>query len=485
MLALSLGFGASLAASLGSAADALLIGGGYELHASQGQIEKNVIWVRNILERQGLDTRVWFTDGHAPGDDVHYLLAASDVSITPLARVFGEQHLDRLRFRGHAIDGVSGTTEAPLLVRALEAHFDSKDDVPTTLIYNGHGDQSPDTPDGVTINLWNDTSLGVADLDRLIGNRGAPFRYLFTQCYSGGFHRLMYKDPADPQSGVDGMRCGFTAESAYQLAEGCSASVESDDYRDYTTFFFAAIGDRARDDTVLLVNPDTNEDGLVGLREAHFYALGEALSSDIPLASSEQYLDDWQPWYLRWLPATTTALDSDYARLARHLATRLDLPEGPGEAKLVRDRLAAAAATYDELAEQQQELIDREAALQGQLQQRLFHRWPSLAGPYTGAFAALAERGSLAEVNRWLNTQGELAELADVQIDIEKLDFRLLDIEREEVQYRKIIHLRRLARLEAQLMRFGSDAERADYRSLVDCESLPLDGGSAGVASAR
>ena len=88
-----------------------------------------------------------------------------------------------------------------------------------------------------------------------------PVRFVFTQCYAGAFARLA--------PGPDGNRCGFLAESEDREAEGCAAGVDAGDYRDYTTYFFAALSGRTRLGGLLPVNPDLDGDGQVSLYEAH------------------------------------------------------------------------------------------------------------------------------------------------------------------------------------------------------------------------
>lgn len=84
--------------------------------------------------------------------------------------------------------------------------------------------------------------------------------------------RLIRPDARDLRTLAAYNRCGFAAESADRLSEGCSASIEVGDYRDYTTYFFAALSGRHRSYQPLERSPDRDRDGYVTLHEAHVHA---------------------------------------------------------------------------------------------------------------------------------------------------------------------------------------------------------------------
>lgn len=472
---------AATVVATGVAADeAVLIGGGYTPGTSQGQIELNVRWVGDILRERGLATTTFFTDGDAPGADVHYALPADAPggALEPIARVFGDLALERRRYREHAVPDVAGTTRRDALEPALAALLERTADEPLLLVYNGHGSQSPASPAGVTLDLWDDTELTARELHALLDtHRGAssePFRFVFTQCYSGGFHRLAYADPEGGLALADTPRCGFTAESAYRLAEGCSAGIDIGDYRDYTTYFFAALADRERDGTVLDRDPDVDADGAVTLREAHLHALEKALSTDLSRSTSEDWLEAWQPWYLRWLPQAATPPNNEYAELFRRLATDAGVPLGDRVGRTLRARLGEDEAHIDALLAERAALRETIDATRRALRQRAGASRPALFGPYTGGYAALAASGELERAAAELAAEPDYALLLERQTRDATLERELLAAEREATRTRKLLRLRRLATLKGQLETHGSDAERASYAALLDCEARPL-----------
>ncbi len=458
------------------ASEALLIGGGYNLQGSQGQIELNVKWVQDILKAQGLRVDTYFTDGSEAGLDVHYMVnPGTDTSpLAPLARVFGDWTLENRRYRENEVDDVLGSTRRGELEPRLREIFERTADEELLLVYNGHGSQSYSTPDQVTMNLWDDTTLTASELHELLEPRRSAFRFVFTQCYSGGFHRLAYADSSQGSELSETPRCGFTAESAYRLAEGCSASIDSDDYRDYTTFFFAALSGQERGGDIISRDPDRNEDGMTTLREAHLFTLEEAYSTDLSRSTSEDYLDQWQPWYLRWLPTPAYLPDNDYADLFRNLAVRHDVALNGKTRRNLRLALEEAEQAVQTLANEQQSVEQQIQELQYRLQYGLISQWPELMGPYTGAYQSMSASGQLQEIARQTENLPEYEQLVQLQDQSASLDQDMLDRERLATQYQKMIRLRRLAQLRQQLEEHGSAQQQADYQSLLSCEEAPL-----------
>ncbi|HEX7236695.1 MAG TPA: hypothetical protein VF405_07015, partial [Gammaproteobacteria bacterium] len=166
------------------------------------------------------------------------------------------------------------------------------------------------------------------------------------QCYSGAFASLIYDDPRTA-SGFRGNRCGFMSEAADRLAEGCGLSLDETEFHDYTTYFFAALAGRTRSGEPIEPEVvDRDGDGAVSFRESHFYALLTALSSDLSRSTSEQYLEDWSPWYLRWDSLADDG-GSVYWSLAEELARRYGWETKPAALSALRGRYAAAVDAAD------------------------------------------------------------------------------------------------------------------------------------------
>jgi len=450
---------------------AILIGGGYNVNGSQGQIELNVKWVQRVLKNSGLPVTTFFTDGQDPAPDVHYQhLGSQDAESTaidelakqlePVARLFGDQYANQRRYRNHSVDDVKAGTSANTLAQALEDILAANPDEPSLIVFNGHGNQSSTTADKVTMELWNDTQISAADMQ---------------QCYSGGFHRVAYANAEQGLQLSETTRCGFTAESAYRLAEGCSSSVNTEDYRDYTTYFFAALDGYDRNGNVLPVETDTNDDGHVSLREAHFYTLENAHSTDLSRSTSEDYLITWQPWYLKWIAEKPALQNNEYAKLFRVLADRHNISLAGNPAKVIRNNMHTYSNIGNGLLERQIEVQSAIAKNQHELIYTAQARWPAIANPYTATFQSMLTSGEIMEIANWLTEQPGYQTLIELQNNEQAIRQAQLDNERNLTQMQKMLHFRNVAKLKRQLYVYGTPEQISDYEKLVDCEDKPLE----------
>jgi len=451
-----------------------LIGGGYNVNGSQGQIELNVKWVQDVLKKASLPVTTFFTDGNNPAPDVHYLHqdsketepTAIDILATqlePVARLFKNRVANQRRYRNHSVEHVQDGTTADTLTQAIVDILASNPDESNLIVFNGHGKQSKTSTDKVTMELWNDTHLTAAELHGILNQSNAANRFVFTQCYSGGFHRLAYKNPEQGLALSDTTRCGFTAESAYRLAEGCSAGVNTEDYRDYTTYFFAALDGYDRNGNVLPVETDTNSDGDVSLREAHFYTLEHAHSTDLPRSTSEDYLATWQPWFLKWTVEKPTLQNNEYARIFRVLADRHNISLAGNPVKAIRKLMQTYVNSADDLTAQQSDLKASIDTVQKKLIYAAESKWPSLANPYTAMFQSMSASGEMIQVANWLREQPDYQTLVDLQNNSDNVVQAMLENERNLTQMHKMLHFRKIARLKRQIYEYGTPEQISDY----------------------
>ncbi len=476
---------------------AIIAGGGYDLHGSQAQIELNVKWVQQVLQRAGLSVHTFFTDGGDEAFDVYRIAgdvteaddgadAKSRVPYEALARVFRNYEEAKTQYYNNTVPENAGTTRADILLPALseilsansDSDTDSVSESPPLFIYNGHGGPSRDKPDEVTLKLWENTSVTAREFHALLEERSTDLRFVFTQCYSGGFHRLAYKNSSSGLELADSTRCGFTAESAWRLAEGCSASVESRDYRDYTTYFFAALDGLTRDGESL-TEPVVDTEGAdgaenTGLRDAHLYTLQHAHSTDLSRSTSEDFLISWQPWLERWLPVSDSLPANEYSVIAESLATRLGLDGEDTSGRAIRKQLKKERENLASIEKKISEQRDSEYWDAWDLQKMAIEKWPFLAAPYTDGYARLASSGLLQEISDWLSALPRYQSLLQNQNQLQSLYAEQLAAERQLTQWYKLLHLRKLSRLKSDLYVKGDVNEIESYERLVACESQPL-----------
>ena len=458
-----------------------IVGGGPYPGHSQAQIEFNVNWVIQVLNASAgaRQLHVYYTDGSTTGRDVVMWQppAESGASLQPLARVFGEQGPNGERFYSNRIPGVQGGTEAGVLRERLEKDFsEPKPGDRALLVYNGHGQRDHRDAAGNALLLWNDSRLSVREMDQLMSHidPGVPVRFVFTQCYSGGFARLIHPQAQDTLALGQANRCGFFAESEDRESEGCSASIEVGDYRDYSTYFFAALAGRTRTGEAIGVNPDRNGDNVVSLYEAHLFALSQAHNADLPRSTSEVFLERWQPWYLRWID-TGAEPDNVYGRMAREVAKKNGLPEsGPALIEKMRVRRHAMTQKMTELDEEHENLGREVKTLQKEIRKEIGLRWPEALSPYTLNFVQFLKK-DLDAAQDFILSHPRYPELVTKQDRHAALVHEeISSLDRDITQLDKILRLRKLARLQSQFERHANEVERGWYQRLQSCEGQPL-----------
>lgn len=444
------------------------IGGGNRIDNSQGQIEDNVIWLNEILKRSGGDVSNYFAAGNGDVKDVSlYGTTELDPLMEPLSRVFGNSDASRLVFKSNEVPNISGSTVKEEITKTLEAvlkSLDANNDL--LLIYNGHGGYNSDDFRLNTLKIWHDERLDVAEVDKILDHAplDATVRYVFPQCYSGGFYYLIYKDPLSHQIATQN-RCGFFAESPTHESEGCSLDTNKEEYRDYSTYFFAPLNNATRNGDLLPLSPDFNRDGVISFRELHLYALHVGMGKDLSRSTSEMFLEEWEPWYLRW--SMFENRESIYWKIAEYIAVTRQLSMHGNElAKAKR----ALQTEIDSIVRQQREQDEEISRLANEIKKMVVLKWPEVAHPYTALFLNLmgSSAGLISQEIRNIPLYDELLEM---QNGIDALNGKKLELERDIAQIDKIVRMKKLARLESQFSRFADADEKQIYERLLQCEN--------------
>lgn len=452
-----------------------LIGGGYDPRSSQAQIEQNVLWVSQLLKTiPGARTqRIYFDDGDNPTNDVREQAPLRTAVFEPLRRLFAHGHVAGYLYRNHAIPKVDGGTERTVLVAKLEQEIAGlRPGDRLLVVFNGHGSRNRRDPKGNRLWLWNNTSLDVREFDALLTHVPpvVPVRFVFTQCYAGAFARLA--------PGPDGNRCGFLAESEDREAEGCAAGVDAGDYRDYTTYFFAALSGRTRLGAPLPVNPDLDGDGQVSLYESHLYALRAGESADLPRSTSEAFLERWQPWYVNWRDLfgfhAENSPDNVYVRLAQELGAKLDLPTHDWAARrALIQRRAELQSRARVLQRRQRGYLGQLQTLQHEIQQAVAESYPAF-GRLSQSEMSTDTDAETGEIIHAIDEHPRYAELVRVQDAHATGEDDLLAIERSLSRLDMFQRFKRLARWQQRFETEASAADRTTYGKLLACEQQRL-----------
>jgi hypothetical protein len=448
---------------------AVLIGGGYKLESSQGQIEENVSWLKTILPQHVKSLNVFFGSGtDSRIHDVVYwdTTARKSTDRNPLADVFDSPSSEWVRYRHNSINPDMGSASKSNLVSNLNNLLPKVDADNFLLVYNGHGGYG-----GLnktlfnSLLLWDHSELNVQefrDLLNLIPEQTTK-RFVLTQCFSGGFYDAVINNHQ-----VSANRCGFMADAENLEAEGCELGINKDDFRDYTTYFFAALNGTSRYGEPLILNPDKDGNAKISFQEAHFYALEAALSSDLSRSTSEIFLERWQPWYLRW-QNFSSAIDNHYAKLVKSVSTRYSVnPED------LTTQRSGKEADLEKIKLDKNLTQEKIISLKKSIAEKVTLIYPFLSHPFTQGYTMGIQENESA-IRSAITELDEYPKLVEALNEMETLFTKELQTKREITQIEKVRRLQRLSVLEDSFHRFANDTQAKQYESLLNCEKGYLD----------
>ncbi|MGC4045727.1 MAG: hypothetical protein QM758_18210 [Armatimonas sp.] len=268
------------------------MGGGPAPEMNQVAIESNVRYVSSLLPA-GTQHTVLFADGGNEKPVVQFEARPDELSAgaTIVRGLFGDgpsrgKASPWLHYRPTSLTNVNG----PLVKSSVSETFtklaSESAQTPLLLYFTGHGSPNQNDLENNWMDLWSSGQLQVADLKAELRKLPArrPVTIVMVQCHSGSFANLVL-DP-DLQ---DRPLCGFFAAPKERVAAGCTPSVLEEDYKDFTSYFFAALTGKDRVGRVV-TKPDYNKDGKVGGDEALAYAQMADESIDVPLCTSDVFL---------------------------------------------------------------------------------------------------------------------------------------------------------------------------------------------------
>ena len=268
---------AGLATGVTPSLRTLIVGGGPNPRNNQVAIESNVRYVGRLLSDSST-YRVLFTDGRRDSPNVQFRAPNRTLA-------YRAPDLPRLDGRADLPSVVAELTAA-----ASEARTRPQSDV--FLYFTGHG--SPDRRTAYANNwfdLWGGGRFTVADLARSL--EAFPAATLITvvmvQCFSGAFGNVLF-EKGDPKGALIEQRiAGFFAAVPERVAAGCTPAINEAEYRDFTSYFFAALTGQDRMGRPV-TGADYNQDRRVGLNEAFAWTLLHDDSIDTPVCTSDMFL---------------------------------------------------------------------------------------------------------------------------------------------------------------------------------------------------
>ena len=454
-----------------------IIGGGPKKENSQIQIERNVKWASEIIKNKSENSvlKIFYSDGDDPTPDIINFIDRdrSDSDKYLLDMVFGGAGFHPSEYINHTILDHSGSTHPDNLIPALKKDFSKlKESDSALILYNGHGWGNSDDYGLGTLRLWTDVGFTAYDFEKLLSNINdkTPTRFILTQCFSGGFSRIIHPEARGDTMDLKGNRCGFMAESATREAEGCSASLKVGEYRDYTTYMFAALDGKTRLGNALVYDPDINQDKKISLREAHLYSLINAYSTDLSRSTSEYYLEKWEPWYIRWLPKNKRSEDSIFHQIMVKVLHNNQLPpEISVSPSRLRDERSKKVDRFENLKDDLELLKKKIKSAQNSIIEQLEQDYPEIKKHHKNNFEGYSDE-IMSDIRSKVKRSNQLSMLNQYFEDKDKLDLVLLDAERALTQIEKIARLQKLAKIDSMFPVFANQNIRDNFDQLISCE---------------
>jgi hypothetical protein len=360
------------------------------------------------------------------------------------------------------LDGAA--TEAELRARLEAAAGRASEKSRFRFYFTGHGSASKGF-ENHTLDLWDGGEMSVRDLadalDRFPDR--ANVQVVMTQCYAGGFARLIFRADGTP-SPAD--RCGFFAQRADRESAGCSPDPELRD--EYSVPFIAALRSR----------------GGVGAAEAHAFALIHDRSIDVPVTTSSEFLrftfktppdlaSDGRDW--AWLIAGSDPIE---ARVAREIASGLGFQPIGGESLTARigREIAQATASVDAADARYRETREGFDALAEPLYREVSARHPIFETQFGARFGAAQclTPDRLAEAKKAVFAHPLFASMRKAYTARDSAYGELQGLVAVRARWERLRYLTETRALRDLLAAPGSEEARRTYDRLRRCEARPF-----------
>ncbi len=262
----------------------LVIGGGPNPQYNQVAIESNVRYMGKIVKPDA-PFRVLFADGSLTTKTVQYMndKPVGEEKIGPFSvagsrKVYREPQVPRL-------DGPAHLENVKAEIAALGQNSN-----PAFIYFTGHGSIAPDLKVS-QFDLWSRQRFAVPDLIDSIKAypKNKKVTVLMVQCHSSDFAKVIYRN-GDPIFGLaDNRVCGFFASISARPAAGCTPAIEEEFYKDFSSYFLAALTDKDRVGRTV-TGADFDHDGKVTMSEAFCWSLVNDDSIDTPVCTTDVLL---------------------------------------------------------------------------------------------------------------------------------------------------------------------------------------------------
>jgi len=283
---------------------AVIIGGGPNLENNQCAIESNVRYVNRLLPIM-IPRTTLFADGNAENPTVLYDIDARNKPVGErlMKLIFKERdssEINATQYKkpnlGGRLDGATRTVDVRRTFSRLVEDSRTTSLSHLFFYFTGHGSSDRQSNENNVFDMWGNEVLTVRDLAKQIARLpiNVPITLVMVQCHSGSFANLIFEAGDPHNDAVDRDIVGYFATIKERVAAGCTSEVNEAEYRDFTSYFFAALTGRDRVGRKVL-GADYNRDGRVGMDEAYCYTLANDRSVDVPVCTSDIFLRHFMP----------------------------------------------------------------------------------------------------------------------------------------------------------------------------------------------
>jgi hypothetical protein len=478
-------------ASLVAADHFLAIGGGDSPTNNQISLEKNVLFFQRVLcDCQGPTTvpDVLFSDGTAGTRDLQF-----DPSEDPprlnvlLARLFGREGDLYHHYRKHQITGLTG----PSTRAGLDAWFNGEgkklaEGDRLIIYFTGHGGGGKPAAN-TTISMWCERPMHVNEFAGLLDRLSPKVQVVLVmvQCHSGGFANAIFKDGKPGNELSPARRCGFFATTFDRLAAGCTSDTTEDDYKDYSTYFFAALDGKTRAGKPVS-GCDLDGDGRVSFAEAHAYTLIHSDTIDIPTTTSDAFLRQFSKTSGKW-PGRGPTISYPTLLAGASVVQKAALEGLSEQLKLTSDDRAPEVQHLAELVEAERKTVERDQKRKSDeadrvsqnIRFRVLQRWPELSNPYSPVSQELMKQEGTS-IQEAIEKDSDTAKWELLRRDADKLDDREMDLQRRWVKCQRMIRLLETVTLAINLEKVATPGTIERYKQLMEDEAGVLSPKAAG-----
>jgi hypothetical protein len=324
------------------------------------------------------------------------------------------------------------------------------------IYFTGHGGPG-NPPRNTTFSLWNERAMTVWDFTALLDRLSPKVSVvlIMVQCHAGGFADVIFNNGRFGSRLSSARRCGFFATTPDRNAAGCTPDGVEEDYKDYTTYFFAALGGKTRTGKPL-DSADYDGDGRVSFAEAHAYSLLNSQTIDLPLTCSDVFLRQFSKTVGDGLLSSDAPIHSllPHATPAQRavlegLAARLKLPPGT-EVIAARQRADRLAADRKDAEKQRTQRWNDVQNMAKSIARRLTRRWPELSSPWNPRVPELLQQEGAA-IQRMIEADRQYSRFDRAYAQFDAASDKDLDFEHQWAAYQRFIYTPQSVALAANL----------------------------------